>query len=406
MPPSPPLIGVIGKTNVGKSTFFSAATLIDVKVENRPFVTIEPNVGVAHVRVKCVHKELGLPKCDARNSICVDGERLIPVKMMDVAGLIRDAHKGRGLGNKFMDDLRQADVLLHVVDVSGSTDEEGRPTAPGAYDPLDEVLSIEQEVNEWFYGIVSRDWTRFARGLDGMPWDSVVDTITKRVSGLSIRREHVVLALKASGLELTKPSSWRDEELRGFVTKLREVSKPMVIVGNKADIPEAEDNIKRLTKELKGRVFIPTSSLYELAIRKAVKAGLVKYLPGDLDFTVVDESRLNPKQKAALERMREFMRKFKGTGVQQSINTAVFDVLDSIVVYPVEDQHKFTDSYGNVLPDAYIVKRGITAQELAYLIHTDLGKGFLYAILAKENKRVGATYGLRVNDVIKVVSTK
>ncbi len=406
MPPSPPLIGVIGKTNVGKSTFFSAATLIDVKVENRPFVTIEPNVGVAHVRVKCVHEELGLPRCDARNSICVDGERLIPIKMMDVAGLIRDAHKGRGLGNKFMDDLRQADVLLHVVDVSGSTDEEGRPTVPGTYDPLDEVLSIEQEVNEWFYGIVSRDWTRFARGLDGMPWDSVIDALTRRVSGLSIRREHVTLALKASGLELTKPSSWRDVELRGFVTKLREVSKPMVIVGNKADMPEAEDNIKRLTKELRGRVFIPTSSLYELAIRKAAKAGLVRYLPGDPDFTVVDESRLNPKQKAALERVREFMRKFKGTGVQQSINTAVLDVLDSIVVYPVEDQHKFTDSYGNVLPDAYIVRRGTTAQELAYLIHTDLGKGFLYAILAKESKRVGATYELRTNDVIKVVSTK
>lgn len=406
MPPVPPLIGVVGKTNVGKSTFFSAATLIDVKIENRPFVTIEPNVGVAYVRTKCVHVDLGLQRCDAKNSVCLDGVRMIPVKLMDVAGLIKDSHKGRGLGNKFMDDLRQADVLIHVVDVSGSTDEEGRPVPPNTYDPIEEILSIENEVNEWFYGIISRDWVRFARSLDSLSWDQVIDALTKRVSGLSIRREHVVAALKLSGLELTKPSSWREEELRSFVIKLREVAKPTVIVGNKADLPEAQDNINRILKTLKDRVFIPTSSIYELALRKASRAGLIKYLPGDQDFTIVDESKLNPKQKVVLDKVRDFMKRFGGTGVQQALNTAIFDVLKYIVVYPVEDPHKFTDSGGNILPDAYLVKKGTTAQELAYLIHTDLGKGFLYAILAKENKRVGSTYELRNNDVVKVVSAR
>jgi ribosome-binding ATPase YchF (GTP1/OBG family) len=406
LPPTPPLIGVIGKTNVGKSTFFAAATLIEVKIENRPFVTIEPNVGIAYVRTKCVHTELGLPKCDARNSICLNGVRMIPVKLMDVAGLIKDSHKGRGLGNKFMDDLRQADVLIHVVDISGSTDEEGRPVPPGTYDPVEEVLSIENEVNEWFYGIISRDWIRFARGLDNLPWDQVVDALTKRVSGLSIRREHVVAALKLSNLELTKPSSWREEELRSFVIKLREVAKPTIIVGNKADLPEALDNIDRVVKALRNRVFIPASSVYELALRKASKTGLIKYLPGDQDFTIIDESKLNPKQKLVLDKIRDFMRRFGGTGVQQALNAAVFEVLNYIVVYPVEDQHRFTDSSGNVLPDAYLVRKGTTAQELAYLIHTDLGKGFLYAILARENKRVGGTYELQNNDVVKVVSTR
>ncbi|MGC8974982.1 MAG: redox-regulated ATPase YchF [Thermoprotei archaeon] len=406
MPPTPPLIGIVGKTNVGKSTFFSAATLIDVKIENRPFVTIEPNVGIAYVRTNCVHVELGLQRCDARNSVCLDGVRMIPVKLMDVAGLIKDSHKGRGLGNKFMDDLRQADVLIHVVDVSGSTDEEGRPVPPNTYDPVEEILSIENEVNEWFYGIISRDWVRFARGLDSLPWDQVIDVLTKRVSGLSIRREHVVAALKLSGLELTKPSSWREEELRNFVIRLREVAKPTVIVGNKADLPEAQDNINRIHKTLKNRVFIPASSIYELALRKASRAGLIKYLPGDQDFTVIDESKLNPKQKVVLDKIRDFMKRFGGTGVQQALNTAIFDVLRYIVVYPVEDPHKFTDGSGNVLPDAYLVKKGTTAQELAYLIHTDLGKGFLYAILAKENKRVGGTYELQNNDVVKVVSAR
>lgn len=369
-------------------------------------MTIEPNVGIAYVRTRCVHTELGLHGCNPKNSVCLDGERMIPVKLMDVAGLIKDSHKGKGLGNKFMDDLRQADVLIHVVDVSGSTDEEGRPVPPGTYDPAEEILNIENEVNEWFYGIISRDWVRFARGLDPLSWDQVVDALTKRVSGLSIRREHVVAALKLSGLELTKPSSWREEELRSFVIKLREVAKPTVVVGNKADMPEALDNIKKISETLKNRVFIPASSMYELALRKASKAGLIKYLPGDPDFTVVDESKLNPKQKTALEKIREFMRRFGGTGVQQALNTAVFKVLNYIIVYPVEDPHKFTDSSGNVLPDAYLVRKGTTAQELAYLVHTDLGKGFLYAILAKENKRVGAAYELQNNDVIKIVSAR
>ncbi|PUA33487.1 MAG: redox-regulated ATPase YchF [Zestosphaera tikiterensis] len=405
MPPPQILIGVVGKTNVGKSTFFAAATLLPVKIENRPFVTIEPNVGIAYVRRECAHVDLGLPSCNPKNSVCLRGNRFIPVKLMDVAGLIKDAHKGRGLGNKFMDDLRQADVLLHVVDLAGSTDEEGRPVPPGTYDPLDEVISIEREINEWFYSVVSKDWERFARGLDSLTWDGVVDALAKRVSGLSIRREHVILALKASKLELSKPSSWREEELRNFIVKLREIAKPILVVGNKADIPEAEDNYRRLTKELKVKV-IPTSAAYELALRKAEKSGLITYLPGDNDFQIVDESKLNPKQKTALETIRGFMKKYGNTGVQQALNTAVFEVLNMIVVYPVEDQHKYTDSNGNVLPDAYIVKKGTTAQELAYMIHTDLGKAFLYAILAKENKRVGATYELKDNDIVKVVSAK
>ena len=226
------------------------------------------------------------------------------------------------------------------------------------------------------------------------------------MSGLSIRREHVALALRDVGLESKKPSTWSEDELRSFMTRLREIAKPIVVIANKMDIPEAEDNFKRALKELKGRVIVPTSAVFELALRKAEKAGLIEYLPGDPDFKIIDESKLNPKQLKALEIIRSFMRKYGGTGVQQAINKAVFEVLQMIVVYPVEDPHKYTDGYGNVLPDAYLVRKGTTAQELAYLIHTDLGKGFLYAILAKENKRVGGSYVLSDGDVVKVVSAR
>ncbi|MCX8208363.1 MAG: redox-regulated ATPase YchF [Sulfolobales archaeon] len=405
MPPQTVTIGIVGKTNVGKTTFFSAATLIEAKIENRPFVTIEPNVGIAYVRKLCAHVELGLSACNPKNSVCLSGYRFIPVKLYDVAGLIKGAHRGRGLGNKFMDDLRQADVLLHVVDMSGETDEEGNPVKPGYYDPLEEIESIEYEINEWFHGVIARDWDRFSRGLDTLPWDEVVSRIAKKVSGLSIRREHVVEALRESKLENTKPGSWREEELRLLTQKLRELAKPIVVVANKMDIPEAESNFKRVLDVLKNRkVVIPVSSLFELALRKAARLGLVKYVPGDASFQVVDESKLTAKQKIALERISDFMKKYGGTGVQRTLDTAIFNVLKMIVVYPVENTSRLSDRDGNVLPDAYLVKWGTTALELAEMVHTELAKGFIAAYVVNRNKKTGADYRLSSGDVVKIVS--
>ncbi len=85
-------IGIAGKPNAGKSTFFKAATLADAEIANYPFTTIKPNVGIGYVRVKCVCQELGV-KCNE----CIDGWRFIPVKLIDIAGLVPDAHKGGGL---------------------------------------------------------------------------------------------------------------------------------------------------------------------------------------------------------------------------------------------------------------------------------------------------------------------
>ncbi len=406
MPPTAPIIGVIGKTNVGKSTFFSAATMLPVKIENRPFVTIEPNIGVAHVRRKCPHVELGLPKCDPRNSLCIEGFRFIPVKLLDVAGLVKGAHEGRGLGNKFMDDLRQADALIHVVDMSGSTDEEGNPVPPGTHDPLEDISLIEKEVNEWFFSVIRRDWERFSRGLDNLPLDDVITSIAQRVSGLSISREEVAIALRESGLDRKKPSSWGIDELREFVYRLRELSKPILILANKMDVPEALDLLKEVKRHLPNRLIVPASSVFELALKKAWKNGYVHYIPGDSSFEIRNSASLNEKQRKALEKISTFMKEFGGTGVQEALNKAVFEMLRMMVVYPVEDPHKFTDGYGNILPDAFLVREGTTAEELAFMIHTDLGKGFLYAVLAREGKRVGGNYILRDGDIVKVVSTK
>ena len=97
------LIGIVGKTNCGKSTFFKAATLANVEIANRPFVTLKPNQGIGFVKVECPEKQAG-KKCSPNHGFCVNGERFIPIKLIDVAGLVPEAHLGKGRGNEFLDD--------------------------------------------------------------------------------------------------------------------------------------------------------------------------------------------------------------------------------------------------------------------------------------------------------------
>ncbi|EWG07287.1 MAG: translation-associated GTPase [Candidatus Aramenus sulfurataquae] len=393
-------VGLVGKTNVGKSTFFEASTLVEVEIANRPFVTIEPNVGIAYVKNKCVHTELNV-KCNPKNSICLGDYRFIPVKLVDVAGLIPGAHEGRGLGNKFLDDLRKADVLIHVIDASGSTDEEGKPIPPGSRDPEEDIKFIEEELDEWFFSIISKDWEKFARVVD-LTGKDVVESLLSRLSGLSINREQIVTTLKETKLENLKLMQWTNDDLRLFSKKLREISKPIVIAANKSDVPTARKNIEKL--KAKYKYVVPTSAESELALRKAAKAGLIDYVPGESTFSI--KGSIDEKRMKALDYIKKNVLEVYGfTGVQQAINMAVFDALKLIVVYPVEDERKFTNRNGEVLPDAILIKDGSTPRDLAYVVHTDLGKGFLYAIDAKRKMRVGENYKLRNNDVIKIVST-
>ncbi|MGC9210190.1 MAG: redox-regulated ATPase YchF [Acidilobus sp.] len=403
MEPTGVLVGVVGKTNVGKSTFFSAATDIPVPIENRPFVTIEPNVGVGYARKRCVHVELGLPKCDAANSVCVGGYRFIPVKLMDVAGLIPGAHEGRGLGNKFLDDLRRSDVFLLVVDASGSTNAEGVPVEPGSYDPVEEVKFVIEEIDLWMFQSIRSDWDRFTRLIQMGAVKDPLDAFAQRVSGFGITRIHVEQALSSLKISDTELPKLSEDDLLRLVKTLRKMTKPMVIVANKVDIPGSERNVERLKSSFPDIPVVPTSSLAETILKRLAKQGIVSYLPGDPDFKVRSKPADARTQKA-LDMIKELMERFKGTGVVQSINAALFDVLKLIAVYPVEDFNRYTDRQGRVLPDVLLVPRGTTAKQLAYRIHTELGDTFLYAINAKTKQRVGANYVLQDDDVIKVVA--
>ncbi len=393
-------IGLVGKPNVGKSTFFSAATMAQAGIGNYPFTTRDPNRGVGYVRMKCPHTEFGV-ECNPRNSLCIDGTRYIPVEIIDVAGLVPDAHTGRGLGNKFLDDLRQARALIHIVDASGSTNEEGEVVGLKAHDPVQDIRFLEREITYWIKDLLFKDWRRLSRhvGLTGAKLETVIG---EKLAGLGIREAHVHAALR----EVDMPESmmdWSEENLLELSAALQRISKPMIIAANKCDLVE-EEECERLKKEAGSTTVIPVSADYELALRRAAEHGLVKYKPGDSDFEIIDPSKMNQAQIHALEKIREFLATHGSTGVQACLEKEVYDVLDLIVVYPVEDETHLTDHNGNVLPDAYLLPRGSTARDLAYKVHTDLGDNFIRAVDVRTKRVVGADHELQNNDIVKIIS--
>ncbi len=397
-------IAIAGKPNSGKSTFFKASTLADVEIASYPFTTISPNVGIAYVRVTCPCKEKEIQQEIGREcGNCINGVRFVPVELMDVAGLVRGAHEGRGLGNEFLDELRQAEAIIHVVDASGGTDADGNVVGIGSHDPLEDVLFFQAELNEWVRGILSRNRRKLERKAE-LEGTKIAKLLSEQLAGVGVTEEQVKAALSES-LVSDKPNmkSWNEDEMRDLASHLIKRSKKMIIAANKADIAPEENIIKLKELEGKGEVVIPCSAEAELALRTAAKNKFIKYLPGDTDFVISHE--VTEKQRRGLERLRELIQDYRGTGtgVQAIINRVVFDLLDYVVAYPVEDEHKFSDATGRILPDAFLLKAGSTARDLAFSIHSDIGKGFIYAIDARTKRRVGEKYALRNNDIIKVV---
>jgi ribosome-binding ATPase len=397
------LLGVVGKPNTGKSTFFSAATLATAEIANYPFTTIKPNRGVGYVRTPCVHSEFKVQD-NPNNSLCLDGIRLAPIELIDVAGLVPGASEGKGLGNQFLDDLRRADALIHIIDASGGTDCEGKTCKPGDHDPIEDVQFLEKEITMWMANILKKDWEKIARTAETEK-KSIYGPMEERLSGLGIKRAHIFEAIRRTGLNADKPASWNDEEFLKFVDTLRRISKPMLIVANKIDLPTAQVNIERL-KNLDYSV-IPASAEAELALRRAAEKKLIEYRPGDTEFKIPQPEKLLPPQIKALEAIREkVLQKNGSTGVQQAINTAYFKLLNMITVYPVEDVEHLSNHNGKVLPDVYLVPEGTTAHQFAYIIHTELGESFLYAMDARRRTRIGEDAILKDRDVISIVSAK
>ncbi|MBS3126003.1 redox-regulated ATPase YchF [Candidatus Woesearchaeota archaeon] len=397
------LVGIVGKPSTGKSTFFKATTLAEVEIANYPFTTIKPNRGAGHAKVKCVDKEFNV-QCNPRVGYCLNHNRFVPVELLDVAGLVEGAHQGAGLGNQFLDDLNQADVLIHVIDVAGSTNAKGESVDPGNYNPSNDVRFLEKELDMWYLRILKKGWEKFAR--QTVQEQAQIDkALTKQLSGLGVTEEMANEMRKKLNLN-EKPTEWDDATLLRLATEFRKRTKPMIIACNKIDVPGAAENFARLENEFPDRMLVACSAESELALREAAKHGLIEYIPGESDFKIINEPKLNERQKKALEFIREnVLRKFGSTGVQEVLDRAVFGLLGYVAIFP-GGVGKLQDKDGRYLPDCYLLKRNSTALDFAFRLHTDIGKGFIKAIDVKTKKAVGKEHILNHRDVIEIVTSK
>lgn len=252
------LIGLVGKPSVGKSTFFKAATLAEVEIASYPFTTIKANRGIGYVKVECIDKEFNT-SCNPNHGFCIDNNRFVPVELMDVAGLVPGASEGKGLGNQFLDDLRQADVLIHIVDISGKTDSEGKIT--DSHNPSDDIRFLEDELNKWYLNLLNKVWKTFARKTE-MENEKLSEAIVKQFSGLKVNEEQVKKVLLKTNLP-EKPTQWSEDDLMKFASELRKETKPMIIAANKIDSENGRENYEKAD----GSPFFPS-------VRRRLPSGL------------------------------------------------------------------------------------------------------------------------------------
>jgi len=396
------IIGIVGKPNVGKSAFFRSLTLADAESGNFPFTTIDPNSAIGYVKIK--DPALDFDKhSNPRDGYVLGDWRFAPIEIIDVAGLVPGAHEGKGLGNKFLDDLRQADAFVHVIDLSGGTNEKGESVEINSYDPANDVRFLEEELDHWFFNVLKKNWVNIEKKFrqQDMKLEDALNTV---LSGLNISLDQIFATTMALKLDKNNAS----DNVFEIAQKLREISKPMIIAANKCDIL-MDDNLwekklNALKEEFPNYIIVPILAQYEANLKSASKSGLIDYIPGESIFSIPDESKLSDAQKVGLSKISEVLKIMNGSGVQNCLDSAVFELLKLKPIFP--GGSKLEDSKGNVLPDCFLMPGNATALDFAYKLHTDFGKHFIKAIDIKTKLMVGKDHILKFGDIVEIVSGK
>lgn len=396
------IIGIVGKPNVGKSAFFRSLTLADAESGNFPFTTIDANSAIGYVKIEDPALAFG-KHSNPRDGFVIGDWRFAPVEIIDVAGLVPGAHEGKGLGSKFLDDLRQADALIHVMDLSGATNDRGESIELNSYDPANDVRFLEEELDHWYFNIIKKHWDNIEKKVK-MQDMKIEIALGSVLSGLKITENMILDALRELNLDKKNIS----ENIFELAQKLRQISKPMIIAANKCDVLLDNDlwktKLDKLKEQFPEYIIVPVMAEYEFNLKKASKAEMLKYTPGESVFELLKEDSLNDAQKAGLSKIQDAITKLNGTGVQTCLNAAVFDLLKMKPIFP--GGSKLEDSHGNVIPDCFLMPHNTTALDFAYRLHTDFGKNFVQAIDIKKKMPVGRDTVLNFGDIIEIRSGK
>jgi len=375
-------VGLYGKPSTGKSTFFSAVTKKVVTIAEHPFSTTTSDEGIAYVSDTCPCTEFSITCNPANGTYCQSGTRFVPIKIIDVPGVIGGAHAGKGLGKQSLSALNKVDGLIYLLDLTRE-------------DCIEDFELLKNEYILWVTNILNKNWRGISKEVAGMrrPLDLVIQT---HLNTFNIDPRYVKIMLE----DLPRnPYDWTGNTIKLFSERIW-AKKKYVIAANKADLCLDQLGVIEALQKKYGRKVLPVSSLSELILIRRQETGDVRYVRGSNNFTVLKN------RDEELSRIERTMAVLGGTGVQACLNNLVFDELEQILAYPVENIDRLDDSRGRVLPGPYLMPQHSTLADFARRVHTEISEGLLFGVDARHRRRIGKQTPLQQNDIIKLVHTR